>query len=581
VTRRERGIILVKVSVLIPTYNRENFLRLALESLVTQTSRDFEVIVYDNASTDGTKACVESFVDRLPLVRYVRQPVNVGYTANCIDCLNNAEGDYVKYLFDDDLLEPECIGVMATCLDDHPEVALVTSKRTRIDENGNPLPDIPATRGATAYDTLFTGRELIEEVLKQRLNFIGEPSTVMFRKNLLYEPFGTLAGNSFIVNSDIALWFQLLTRGQAIYLVKPLSCFRIHSGQGQLLQGVEIRGSLEWVILVREMRRLGYLQDSQLYQDVLNLNLFHLQRLLPGIPVGQEEWRTAFLKEICWIEEERVRATGKVASLEEKYPANNKVSIIIPTCNNLELTKQCIESIFRTLPASRVEAEIIVVDNASTDGTKDYLEGLGQQIHVVNNTSNLGFAKACNQGADIATGEYLLLLNNDTIVLGDWLVQILQPLQDESIGIVGCKLIYPNDTVQHAGVGFNDTQGWPEPVHVYRGYPRDAAEVTTAREVQAVTGACIVMKGKLYSACGMLDEGYINGLEDIDLCLKVTSSGFKIWYEPKAEVLHLESRTPGRFEYAWKNISRFRDTWEGKGIIDIDTQVSEGVYFWK
>lgn len=296
---------MAKVSVLIPTYNRENFLRLALESLVTQTSRDFEVLVFDNASADGTKACVESFVDRLPQLRYVRQPVNVGSVPNYTDCLNNAEGEYIKYLFDDDRLEPDCIGVMATCLDNHPEVALVTSKRTRIDENGNPLPDIPATRRATASDALLTGRELIEGVLKQRQNFIGEPSTVMFRKKLLYEPFGTLAGNYFSVNIDIALWFQLLTRGQAIYLIKPLSCFRIHSGQGQQQPSVEIIGSLEWVILVREMRRLGYLQDNQLYQDVLNVNLFYLQRLLPGIPVGQEEWRTAFLKEIHWIEEER------------------------------------------------------------------------------------------------------------------------------------------------------------------------------------------------------------------------------------------------------------------------------------
>lgn len=571
-----------KVSVLIPTNNRESLLRLALESLVKQTSRDFEVLVFDNASTDGTQACVEAFANRLPEVRYVRQPVNVGPVPNFTACLNNAKGEYIKYLLDDDLLEPECIRIMSECLDDHPEVALVTSKRTPIDEKGNPLPDIPATRQATGYDAILSGKELIEGVLKLRLNFIGEPSTVMFRKNLVHEPLGMLSGNSFSVNVDIALWFHLLTQGQAIYLVKPLSCFRIHSGQGQRQQDVETIGSLEWVVLVREMKHLGYLQDNQLYQAVLNINLFHLQRLLPGIPAGQEERRTAFAKEIRWLEEERERASGKAASPEKKSQAKNQVAIIIPTCNNLEFTKQCLGSIFCTLSASGVEAEIIVVDNASTDGTKDYLAGLRPQITVVNNPANLGFAKACNQGAEIATGEYLLFLNNDTIVIGDWLGQILQPLvHDKNIGMVGCKLIYANYTVQHAGVGFTDTQGWLEPVHVYRGYPRDAAEVTTAREVQAVTGACMAMNRKLYYACGMLDEGYINGLEDIDLCLKVTSRGLKIWYEPKAEVLHLESRTPGRFEYAGKNISRFRETWEKKGIIKIDTKVSEGVYLWK
>lgn len=222
------------------------------------------------------------------------------------------------------------------------------------------------------------------------------------------------------------------------------------------------------------------------------------------------------------------------------------------------------------------------MNNASTDGTKEYLEGLIPNITVVNIATNSAFSGACNQGAGVARGEYLVFLSNDTIVTADWLVQMLQPLiRDKSIGMLGCKLVYPNETIQHAGVGYTNVHGWLEPVHVYRGYPRYAPEVMSSRETQAVTGACFMISRHVYSAIGMLDRDYINGLEDIDLCLKVKSSGLKIWYEAGAEVYHLESQTPGRFDYAMQNVTRFRDKWEQKGIIQIDTDVAEGVYRWK
>lgn len=267
---------------------------------------------------------------------------------------------------------------------------------------------------------------------------------------------------------------------------------------------------------------------------------------------------------------------------EGKLLMKNRVSLIIPTYNNFSLTIQCLESVFQTLPASNIETEVIVVDNASTDGTKGYLAGLIPQITVVNNSSNLGFAGACNQGAELAGGEYLLFLNNDTIVTGDWLAQMLQPMiRDKSIGMLGCKLVYPNETIQHAGVGYTNVHGWLEPVHVYRGYPRYAPEVMSSRETQAVTGACFIISRQVYLAIGMQESGYINGLEDIDLCLKVKNAGLRIWYEAGAEVYHLESQTPGRFDYAMQNVARFRDLWEQKGIIQIDTDVAEGVYRWK
>lgn len=296
-----------KVSVLVPTYNREKLLKLALESLVQQTSKDFEVVVLDNASVDGTKSCVDAFADRLPRLRYVRQPVNIGPVANIAAGLEFAEGQYVKYLLDDDLLEPDCLRLMAQSLDDHPDVALVTSKRTPIDINGAPLPDIPATRQATVSDALFAGHKLIEAVSISNLNFIGEPSTVMFRKNLVKEPFGSLSGIPFRIIADTALWFQLLTRGNAIYLIKPLSSFRIHPGQDQRQPDSEIIGSLEWVELIREMRRQGYLQKEMVYDKISSLRIAVLQELHSILTPEQEKWRSPLVEQIHWLEEERQR----------------------------------------------------------------------------------------------------------------------------------------------------------------------------------------------------------------------------------------------------------------------------------
>lgn len=293
-----------KVSVLIPTCNREKFLKLALESLVQQTGRDFEVVVLDNASIDGTEKCMESFKRRFRNLLYVRRPANIGSVANIAVGLECAGGEYIKFLMDEDLLEPDCIRIMARCLDDYPEAVLVTSKRTPVDSGGKPLPDIPATRRATAYDALLTGHELIEAVLSLRLNFIGELSTVMFRKSLVQESFGYLSGIPFRVNADIVLWFQLLAQGDAIYLNKPLSSFRIHSGREGNQWDDEIAGSLEWMELAWEMRRRGYLQGEDAYQNVLNLNFVQLQRLLSGLTGNQENWRSPLLEQIQRIKEE-------------------------------------------------------------------------------------------------------------------------------------------------------------------------------------------------------------------------------------------------------------------------------------
>jgi len=240
-------------------------------------------------------------------------------------------------------------------------------------------------------------------------------------------------------------------------------------------------------------------------------------------------------------------------------------SIIIPVFNNLALTRQCLESIWEN---TDVPFEIIVVDNGSNDGTRDYLlplEAAGG-LRVIANDTNLGFARASNQGAQAAQGEYLVFLNNDTIVQPGWLEELAAcAWKDEKIGAVGARLLYADDTIQHAGVAFNEDK---LVYHIYKHYDRDHPAVNKEREFQAVTAACALIKKDLFFAVGAFDEGYHNGFEDVDLCLKIRDRGYKVVYNPRALVYHLESKTPGRHAREMENSRRFKSRWHDKIIGD-------------
>ncbi|MBI4644325.1 MAG: glycosyltransferase [Deltaproteobacteria bacterium] len=253
---------------------------------------------------------------------------------------------------------------------------------------------------------------------------------------------------------------------------------------------------------------------------------------------------------------------GEVPSL----PVRGLSSIIIPVFNNLSLTRQCLESIWDNTDFPH---EIIVVDNGSSDGTRDYLNLLeaAGEVRVIANCTNLGFARASNQGAQAAKGEYLVFLNNDTIVQRGWLRELVAcARKDKKTGAVGAKLLYPDDTVQHAGVTFNKDTKFPH--HIYRNYDRDHPAVNKEREFQAVTGACMLIRKDLFMAVGAFDEAYRNGLEDVDLCFKLRDQGHKIVYNPRAVVYHLESKTPGRHDREKENSRRFNEKWSDKIIGD-------------
>lgn len=235
------------------------------------------------------------------------------------------------------------------------------------------------------------------------------------------------------------------------------------------------------------------------------------------------------------------------------------VSIVIPLFNKVEYTERCLEALIQNTPSERFE--VILVDNASTDGTGELLACLEGDVRIIQNPLNLGFAKACNQGAALARGKHLIFLNNDTLPQAGWLEALIEEVESsDDIGIVGCKLLYPESgKIQHAGIGW--INGFPD--HPYRHADPEAPEVNHPRDLDMVTGACMLIRRDLFESVGGFDEGYLNGVEDIDLCLQVRRAGYRVRYTPESVLYHFEGTSEGRFDHVAPNLQRFFRRWQG------------------
>jgi GT2 family glycosyltransferase len=232
--------------------------------------------------------------------------------------------------------------------------------------------------------------------------------------------------------------------------------------------------------------------------------------------------------------------------------------VIIPVWNRCELTRDCITALAKTTEG--LSWELIVVDNHSTDGTQAFLSSLGGDVQIILNQENFGFAKACNQGAQAARGKYLVFLNNDTVPQDGWLRALVAEVDGHpEVGIVGSKLLYGDGTVQHAGVVFLRSK--LSPYHIYRKAPADLSAVNVRREFQVVTGACMLVRSQLFNKLGGFDERFRNGFEDVDLCLKAREKGYRVVYQPRSVLYHLESQTPGRKLHEVDNSRLLQERW--------------------
>jgi GT2 family glycosyltransferase len=234
-----------------------------------------------------------------------------------------------------------------------------------------------------------------------------------------------------------------------------------------------------------------------------------------------------------------------------------RCSVIVPVYGQASLTRQCLDGLLGDRDAR--DLDVVVVDDGSPDETPDLLLGYGDRIRVVRHERNRGFAESCNDGAAVATGDALVFLNNDTIPQPGWLDALLGYAADHpSAGAVGAKLLFPDDTVQHAGVVICQ-YGYPK--NVYAGFPAWHPAVNKSRPFQAVTAACLLVRRVVFEELDGFDTAYRNGFEDVDFCLRLGEHGYEVGYCHESVVYHLESMSAGRFAASDHNRRVYERRW--------------------
>lgn len=493
------------VSVIVPTHNRPDRLRAALDSVNRQQYQDFEVIVVN----DGTIP-VESVVadmNQAERITLVNHDHNRGLAASRNTGLRLAKGTYIAYLDDDDRFLPDHLGTLVACLE-RGEHQVAYSDAWRVIEHH--VNGVMAEAGRDRpHSSDFAAPRLLVE------NYI--PVLCLMHRRSCLDEVG-LFDESLFVHEDWDLWIRLATQYAFAHIPHTTAEFTWRSDGSSM-------SSRDQDAFARTM-------------DIIYRKYFSYAAGHPRILAAQRE-----------------RLKGMRARVTH---TSYHCSIIIPVWNNTALTQQCLTALASVTDGATFE--VIVVDNGSTDGVQNFLQTLDGDVQVIRNQDNLGFAKACNQGARAARGEHLVFLNNDTIPLQGWLTALLQEVRTHSdVAVVGSKLLYEDGTIQHAGVAFS--REWFMPYHIYRGIDAHAACVSHRRELDCVTAACMLVRREVFEEVGGFDEGYRNGFEDVDLCLKIREKNRKIVYQPQSVLYHLESRTPGRKAHDLDNSRRLHERW--------------------
>lgn len=516
------------VSVIIPTVNRPQMLLAAVKSVLAQTYQNIEVVVVN----DGGEP-VEHLLQPLNAcgrITYLRNGKNRERCASRNTGIRAAQGTYIAYLDDDDLFYPDHVETLVRTLQSGPyQVAYTNTVKAWQEKRGD---EYVVTKRELSHafdvdpDSLLVG------------NFI--PILSLMHEKACLDTAGYF-DETMHTHEDWDLWIRL-SRSFVFAHVHKATCEFSWREDGTSTT------SSQRTDYIRTMETIynRYRQAATGKPNVLEAQQRSLQYFRAEAGLTETDRRT------------------NVKPLQENNGVT--VSIIIPTYNKLELTKQCLAAIKQT--TTDVQYEVLVVDNASTDGTQDFLreEDAEGRLRALLNRENLGFGKACNRAASEATGRYLLLLNNDTIPHPGWLSALVdQADADPQIGILGSRLLYPDGTIQHAGVVFDERN---VPVHVSRGVKADDASVLTARDYPAVTGACMLIRNDMFQKLEGFDEAFFMYVEDADLCLRTWEAGYRVAYCPSSVVTHLESASAANLDWSnklvFEGFLRLHNKWEGR-----------------
>jgi len=502
------------VSVIMPTFDRPRWLARAVASVLAQTVRDLELIVVNDGGTPVEELLAPLDADRR--ITYVRLARNRNRSAARNAGLRLARGKYVAYLDDDDWFLPEHLERLVGLLErEGGAVAYSFADRVTEERRGDAWEQI-------AVDSVYRFDYQMPALLVG--NYIPLPCLVHRRDCL--DATGVF-DEELITHEDWDLLIRLAARHPFLQLKETTCCFSWR-GDGTSTTSAHRDDFARTLALVHER-----------YAD--------LAAPWPAVVEAQAAARRS--------------ATQQSAA---PAPGEPECSVVIPLYNRAELTRQCLTALAEV--TQDVRYEVVLVDNGSTDGTHEVLDSLSGNVQILRNESNLGFARACNQGARVARGKHLVFLNNDTVPLRGWLRALVDAADARpDCSIVGSKLLYPDGSIQHAGVVFNHKS---QAHHLYAHLPGDFAPANRARELQVVTAACMLVRRDAFTAAGGFDEGFRNSFEDVDLCLRIRERGGRVLYEPRSVLFHLESQSEGRHANDTSNGQRLARRWRHVSLAD-------------
>jgi len=360
-----------KVTVAIPAY-KASFLDAALRSAIEQDFDDFEILICDDCRDNSVAQVVQPHLSLQggPPIRYFYNNIQLGEASNCGKCVDLARGEYIKFLYDDDLLLPGNLSAQAAILDAQSEVSLVTSRRRLIDENGLPLADTIATLSPFGTDVCIFGHDLVSFLAEYTLNFIGEPTCVMARRTqlLLCGPdLMSLAGVPIEWVGDLTIYTKLLRLGHIAMLNEVGACFRLSesqfSHQGRLKPGIGNESHLNFKRLLGELGwlrpadnrwvRVAPLETSSTFEQI-DL-LARLMTMGQEVESAQRLNTNSLLTQSHWVQDARISQAHPLFSNYRRCTSASFVSVAISTCDNKSELLKTIASVQSQLQsASRI-----------------------------------------------------------------------------------------------------------------------------------------------------------------------------------------------------------------------------------
>ncbi len=499
------------VSILLPVFHPEReCLERTLDSVVSQVYPRWELCVCGDGSTKEHAEDILNRYQRLDeriKVTYLEGDTSVSGLLNA--ALSPARGEFAGLLNHGDELAPDALFEVVKLLQDRPRADLIYSDVDEIDENRNR--SNPYFKPDWSPDLLLS------------TNYVSHLS--VYRRSLLEEIGGFR--KSFDGCHEYDLVLRATEQTDEIYHVPKVLYHRrvVARSLSSSLDGDRNRVRDRALQALSEALKRRSLQGS-----VEEGNL-------------PDHFRTRF-----------------------KIRGEPKVSVIIPTRDNVSLLRNCIESIERLTTYRNYE--LLIVDNDSQDpATVEYLASIPHRVIPFREEFN--YSRINNVGVSYAKGEYILLLNDDMeVISGEWLEAMLEHAQRSEVGAVGAKLLYPDGRIQHAGIilGVGNPWGPGVAMHSHQFYrsdsPGHAGTLAATANYSAVTAACIMFRRSLFDELGGLDEENLPiQFNDVDLCLRMREKGYSIVYTPYAELYHHESVSRGHWRGDFRENLYLRERW--------------------